>query len=73
MAVPTKAVTEKSYNGINSIILSMKRDELSSDDDFRWATRKQAKSQGWSVRLGEKPTEIYICLFLEEKIKPTRK
>ena len=66
--LPINAVTDNYYHGINSIILAVKGDELSENQDPRWATRKQAESQGWSIKSGAEPTKINV-LILPEKTK----
>lgn len=66
---PFNAVTGKPYRGVNSIILSVAGDELSANGKIRWATRKQAESRGWSIKLGEKPTQIYFLLLIDKKDK----
>ena len=66
--LPINAVTDNYYRGINSIILAVKGDELSENQDPRWATKKQAESQGWSIKSGAEPTKINV-LILPKKIK----
>ena len=66
--LPINAVTNNYYGGINSIILALKGDELSENHDPRWATRKQAESQGWSIKTGAEPTQIYVFI-LTKKIR----
>ncbi len=70
--LPKNAVTNKDYRGINSIILAIKGNELSEDQeedrDQRWATQKQAESQGWSIKSGAEPTKIYV-LIIPKKTK----
>ena len=66
--LPINAVTDNYYRGMNSIILAVKGYELSENQDPRWATKKQAESQGWSIKVGAKPTKINV-LILPKKIK----
>ena len=61
---PYNAVTGKPYVGMNSIILSLAGD---GNEDPRWATRKQAESQGWSIKKGEKHTKIFVLLLTDKK------
>ncbi len=63
------AVTGKAYNCVNSIILSIAGNEMSSDGDMRWATRKQATSRGWLIKSVEKPTRIDIYPMIDKKDK----
>lgn len=51
---PYNAVTNQSYKGLNSIYLQM----FSPFEDPRWATFKQAQSQGWQVGKGAKGMAI---------------
>jgi len=51
---PYNAVTNQSYKGLNSLYLQM----FSSFEDPRWATFKQAQSQGWQVEKGAKGMAI---------------
>ena len=70
--LPINAVTNKYYRGMNSIILDIKGGEFSEeqeeDRDQRWATQKQAESQGWSIKSGAEPTKIYV-LIIPKKTK----
>lgn len=67
--VPVNAVTGKTYNCVNLIILSIAGNEMSSDGDMRWATRNQAASRGWVIKLGEKATRIDIYPMIDKKDK----
>lgn len=51
---PYNAVTNQSYKGLNSLYLQL----FSPFEDPRWATFKQAKSQGWQVEKGAKGMAI---------------
>lgn len=51
---PYNAVTSQSYKGLNSLYLQL----FSPFEDPRWATFKQAKSQGWQVEKGAKGMAI---------------
>ena len=64
---PYNAVTGKPYAGMNSVILSLVGEKLDGNEDPRWATRKQAESQGWKVRKGEKHTKIFVLLLTDKK------
>ncbi|MBQ3347758.1 MAG: DUF1738 domain-containing protein [Synergistaceae bacterium] len=64
---PYNAVTGKPYMGMNSIILSLVGEKLDGNEDPRWATRKQAESQGWAVRKGERHTKIFLLLLKDRK------
>ena len=61
--LPINAVTDNYYHGINSIILALKGEELSGTQDPRWATQKQAESQGWAIKTGAKPTQINVLIL----------
>ncbi|ERM83036.1 hypothetical protein P872_06065 [Rhodonellum psychrophilum GCM71 = DSM 17998] len=47
---PYNAVTNQAYKGLNSLYLQM----FTPFEDPRWATFKQAQSQGWQVEKGAK-------------------
>lgn len=51
---PYNALTNQSYRGLNSLYLQM----FSPFEDPRWATFKQAQSQGWQVEKGAKGMAI---------------
>ncbi|WP_439484447.1 ArdC family protein [Cyclobacterium plantarum] len=51
---PYNAVTNKAYRGLNSLFLQL----FTPFEDPRWATFKQAQSQGWSVQKGAKGMAI---------------
>lgn len=55
--MPRNAVTGRRYNGINSLMLGMDERNFS---DPRWCTYRQAQTQGWQVRKGEKSTTVYL-------------
>ena len=65
--LPINAVTNKYYRGINSMFLSIKGEELSEDGDPRWATQKQAESQGWLIKAGAEPTKIFVLIIHRKK------
>ena len=67
--VPFNAVTGIPYHCVNSIILSIAGNEMSSDGDMRWATRKQAASRGWLIKSGEKPTRVDLLPLIDKKDK----
>ncbi len=51
---PYNAVTNQAYKGLNSLYLQM----FTPFEDPRWATFKQAHSQGWQVKKGAKGMAI---------------
>lgn len=51
---PYNAVTNQPYKGLNSLYLQM----FTPFEDPRWATFKQAQSQGWQVEKGAKGMAI---------------
>jgi len=51
---PFNAVTNKAYRGLNSLYLQL----FTPFEDPRWATFKQAQSQGWQVQKGAKGMAI---------------
>lgn len=51
---PYNAVTNQSYKGLNSLYLQL----FTPFEDPRWATFKQAQSQGWQVEKGAKGMAI---------------
>lgn len=51
--LPTSAVTNRPYRGINLLLLS-----LSPFADYRWLTYRQALSMGGHVRRGARATEV---------------
>lgn len=59
--MPHNPVTNKPYNGINSIKLMLKQ-----YDDPRWMTYKQAQSVGAQVKKGEKSTLIEYWQYEKE-------
>lgn len=64
---PMNAVTGNYYKGINAIYLSVEGDRLSREDDPRWATRKQAESEGWRIKKEAKAAHIYVLIIPENK------
>jgi antirestriction protein ArdC len=70
-AMPRNAVTGKKYRGINVLTLGMSTLAFGSGDP-RWATYKQASSEGWQVRRGEKSTTgfFYKRLEVHDSTKP---
>lgn len=64
--LPMNAVTNKAYNGGNSMNLLFSG--LSKGlKDPRWCTFKQAKSQGWSIKKDLKITDQYKEIFVHSK------
>lgn len=58
--VPVNATTGKKYKGINRFWLSIKAEEMGSDD-CRWATFKQIQSnqnKGWKLKKGSKGVKV---------------
>jgi antirestriction protein ArdC len=55
--MPVNAVTKKEYKGCNIAYL-LTAGTISSYNDPRWVTYKQAQENGWHVRKGEKGTKI---------------
>ena len=76
-SAPVNAVTGRYYQGTNSILLWHEAEKLSSDGDFRWATRNQAEKKGWSIKSGSRPVKISIMIIPDEeegvKQRPIRK
>ena len=66
--IPVNAVTGNYYQGINSIILSVEGEKLSGDGDPRWATKKQAESQGWTIKKGAEATTIRVIILRDKKV-----
>lgn len=60
--LPYNPVTGTEYRGANSLQLA-----LAGYADPRWATYKQAETQGWQVRRGEKGSVIEYWKFTEER------
>ena len=56
---PTNAVTERPYNGGNSLYLAM-ASERRGFSDSRWATYKQLQGAGGQVRKGERGESILL-------------
>ncbi len=65
---PMNTATDKSYNGINTLILEMAATKNGYEDP-RWMTFKQAKAQGASVNKGEKSTKIEYWQWSKEMPK----
>jgi antirestriction protein ArdC len=68
LAMPTNPTTGRAYRGANAIHL-MTMDLQRDYADPRWMTYRQAASQGWYVRRGEKGTQIE---FWEVRNEPDR-
>lgn len=65
---PRNAVSDYSYKGINNLWLSYIAGEKGYRDP-RWCTFKQAQSQGWKVRKGEKGSRIEFWSLYDTKDK----
>lgn len=63
--LPVNAVTGRYYSGINSMILTAE----GKDEDPRWATKRQAESQGWSIKSGARPVRLQLFLAVGKKDK----
>jgi antirestriction protein ArdC len=64
---PSNAVTGKPYSGVNAANLM----DFSPDtSDNRWCTYKQAESQGWQVRKGERGIPVEKWMEYEHKRTP---
>lgn len=62
-SAPRNAKTNRPYNGINRILLS-----LTDYEDGRWATFKQLQELGGNVKKGEKGTQVVFWqMFTREK------
>lgn len=59
--LPHNPITGKRYNGINVLQLMSE-----GRQDTRWMTYKQAASEGWQVRKGEKGTPVQYWKFSDE-------
>ncbi|MDE6851212.1 MAG: ssDNA-binding domain-containing protein [Lachnospiraceae bacterium] len=70
---PRNVVSDYSYKGINNLWLSYIAGEKGYRDP-RWCTFKQAQSQGWKVRKGEKGSrvEFWSLYDTENKRKVTQ-
>jgi antirestriction protein ArdC len=72
--LPTNAVSQKAYRGVNMFLLA-----LSPYRDHRWLTFKQATEMGGTVKRGERSTEIIFWKTLnttkgdEEGEEPRRR
>ncbi len=60
---PVNAVTSQSYHGVNVLILSLTAEENTWPNS--WATFKQWKERGASVRRGEHGTQVVFYTTLE--------
>lgn len=58
--LPSNAVSKRSYNGINLLLLSMAKFA-----DHRWMTYRQATELGGSIRRGEKGSLVVFWKILE--------
>lgn len=65
---PRNAVSDNSYKGINNLWLSYIAGEKGYQDP-RWCTFKQAQSQGWKVRKGEKGSKVEFWSLYDTKDK----
>ena len=64
--LPMNAVTNKAYNGGNSMNLLFSG--LSKGlKDPRWCTFKQAKSQGWSIKKGSTSSKIFFISLIDKR------
>jgi antirestriction protein ArdC len=59
---PYNPTTGNRYRGVNILALL-----ATQYTDPRWMTYKQAQSQGWQVRPGEKSTQIQHWIWEERK------
>lgn len=66
--MPYNPITGKRYKGINAVYLLSQ-----GHSDSRWLTYKQAESEKWQVRKGEKSTPIQYWKFTETKFKKDEK
>ena len=59
---PQNGITKHQYNGINTVILSLAMMGMDGDkrNDPRWLTYRQAQSNDWYVRKGEKGTRVIL-------------
>ena len=59
---PQNGITKHQYNGINTVILSIAAMNLDGEkkNDPRWLTYRQAQSNDWYVRKGEKGTRVIL-------------
>lgn len=64
--LPFNPKTEKTYQGINMMILLLES-ICEGYDDSRWIGYKQAQEQGWQVRKGETSTVIYLPILKTAK------
>ena len=65
---PRNGVSDYSYKGINNLWLSYIAEEKGYQDP-RWCTFKQAQSQGWKVRKGEKGSKVEFWSLYDTKDK----
>ncbi len=56
---PRNGVTGRRYSGINVLLLGMSGFGFGGGDP-RWLTYKQAESQGWQVRRGERSARVFF-------------
>src|SRR5689334_6499824 len=64
--IPTNAITGKSYNGLNVLMLWSEREEKSYPT-AQWCTYKQCQEAGGQVRKGERSTPgIYVNKMLKD-------
>ena len=58
--IPFNAVSGRPYNGINTVVLTMRGLELDDGTDPRWATYLQAQEKGWQIKKGAKGTRVTL-------------
>lgn len=63
---PYNPNSEKTYRGINSLYLTLISLEKGYSDP-RWCTFKQAKDNGWHIKVGSKGTRVEFWKFAEER------
>lgn len=56
---PRNGVTGHKYRGINTLLLGMTPEALTTGDP-RWLSYKQSAEKGWQVRKGERSTTIFF-------------
>lgn len=61
-AVPSNAVTQSRYHGINRFWLSIVAARKGYGEDSRWATFKQIQSQGWHLKKGSMGEKVEYWL-----------
>lgn len=56
--VPYNPITNKNYNGVNMLMLSLEQTDLPHNSDPRWCTYKQAIALGYHIKKGSEGTPI---------------